>query len=260
MKFEKLSNTRDLGGMITMDHNRIKSGKLVRSGHLHAASEADKRILAETIDQIVDFRTKQEKEEKPDPVIEGVAYCHLPIFESLAAGVSRDQRSDEEAFALVAKDPGRAKQYMTDTYLGFVTSEYSISQYRRFLDILLKDHEKAVLWHCTAGKDRAGFATIIVLELLGVDRQTILGDYLKTNDHLKDEVSVLLTMLEARMGGLNDQKNAALNYLFGAHEEYVNALYQSIDTRFGSFSGFAKTALAVSPSEIETLRSLYLEH
>ena len=64
IKFERLNNTRDLGGMVTQDNRRIKENKLIRSGHLYAASEADREKLSELVDMIIDFRTEMEKDRK----------------------------------------------------------------------------------------------------------------------------------------------------------------------------------------------------
>lgn len=259
IKFEKLTNTRDLGGMITQDGRKIRPGKLIRSGHLYSASAKDKAELAEKVSLVVDFRTEQERSEKPDPALDGTDYLHLPIFESLAAGVTREEKSNQEAFAMVSRDPDMARRYMQTTYLGFVTSEFSISQYARFIRLLLKQRDKAVLWHCTAGKDRAGFASGIVQELLGVPREAIIADYLETNRYLKAEVDALYQMVGVSMGGLTDKIQKALEYMFGAHQDYLEAVYEEIRTRYGSFEGFATNGLKLTREEIAQFKELYLE-
>ena len=189
----------------------------------------------------------------------GIDGIHLPIFESLAAGVSRDKKSDEEAFKMVAVDPERALDYMKCTYAGFVTSDFTRSQYQRFVKFLLEKHDKAVLWHCTAGKDRAGFASVIVQELLGVERAAIMEDYLKTNKYLQAEIQQLCEMTGRMLGGLDGTTERALEYLFGAHEEYLATVYSEITERYGGFDGFIKDGLGISDEERMSFRQLYIE-
>ena len=256
--FEELNNTRDLGGMRTVDGREILGGKLYRSGHLYAASIQDRARLSEAVDLVIDFRTERERNEKPDPVIPGVENLPLPIIESLAAGVSRDAESDEAAFAMAAADPDKARAYMCRTYTGFVRSDFSVTQYQRFVQLLREPWRKGVLWHCTAGKDRAGFAAVLVQELLGVSRSDILEDYLQTNDFLAEEVQQLYTMLGARTSGLDERQEKALYYLFTAQEEYLAAVYTAIRERFGSFEAFAERGLGMGAAERELFRAQYL--
>ena len=256
--FQGLNNTRDLGGMRTADGREILSGKLYRSGHLYAASIQDRARLSEAVELVIDLRTERERNEKPDPVIPGVKNLPLPIIESLAAGVSRDAESDEAAFIMAAADPDRARAYMSRTYTDFIRSDFSVSQYRRFVQLLRDPRKKAVLWHCTAGKDRAGFAAVLVQELLGVSRSDILEDYLQTNVFLAEEVEQLYAMLGARMNGLDERREKALYYLFTTQEEYLAAVYTAIEERFGSIESFAERGLGMGAAEREQFRAQYL--
>ncbi len=249
-----LNNTRDLGGIKTADGRSIKPNIFVRSGHLYNASLSDIAWLSDHVSLVIDFRTTQERGEKPDPVISNVKNIHLSILDTLAAGVSREEQSDEKAFAMVAQDPAGAREYMINIYRGFVTSDFSVAQYNRFLHLLLEPHEKAVLWHCTAGKDRAGFAAVIIQELLGVKRADIMADYLKTNEYLEAEVQELYKMVGRQMGSLNEKAEKALNYLFGAHREYLEAVYEAVEEKYGGFDGFIRDGLCISERERESLR------
>ena len=254
-----LNNTRDLGGMPAADGRIIRPGLLIRSGHLYSASPDDIVWLSGHVALIVDFRTPQEKEEKPDPEIPGVSYLHLPAFESLSAGVSRDEKSNEEAFAMVAGNPDGALEYMKSTYRGFVENKFTLSRYSRFVHLLLESRDSAVLWHCTAGKDRAGFASVIVEEMLGVDRADIKADYLATNEFLASEISQLNEMVGRQMGGLNKKSEKALDWLFGAHEEFLDAALEKADEIYGSFDDFIRDGLDISDMEREKLKMMYLE-
>ena len=108
--FHMLTNTRDLGGMHTIDGRTIRPGKLIRSGQLYYADEDDRRKLEEQLDLIVDLRTEKEQSEKPDPILRGVQYCSLPALDTLAPGVTRDEQSMQEVMRRFLSDPENTRQ------------------------------------------------------------------------------------------------------------------------------------------------------
>lgn len=258
MRFETLNNARDLGGMTGADGRKIKYGKLIRSAQLIEASDADLVTLAEIIDTDVDFRTLKELFEAPEPRMAGVRYVHLPAVDDLMAGVTRDKQSDEEALRMLMVAPDLARDYMCMLYENLLTQTYSSRQYEKFVRLLMEDHEKAVLWHCTAGKDRAGFATIIILEILGVSRDQIMEDYLKTNPSMEGEIQRLTQMMTAR-GADPKTSEQAVRYLWGALPEYVETIYKKADEVYGGFEGYIRGGLGISDAEKELLRKRYLE-
>ena len=259
IEFEKLLNTRDLGGMDAAGGKKILPGKLIRSGHLIFASERDLEHLAELIGVSVDFRSDRECEEHPEPRIPGVRYCHIPLLDTRVKGVTRDEDSYEEVRKNMESNAELSRKYMCRVYADFVTNDYCISRYADFVRLLLEEHERAVLWHCTAGKDRAGFAAVIVQELLGVSRADIRADYLMTNECLEPEVRGLIEMIGKKNGNSSAEAEKALRYMFCAWEEYLDAAYARIDEIYGSFDGYIEKGLRITPEERERLRSLYLE-
>ncbi len=256
--FNRLANTRDLGGMRTSDGRVIKDGMLIRSAQLVYADAEDKSRLSDMVDLVLDFRNDLEAQESPDPELPGVRYLHMPILEKLAAGMTRDENSSEHVLKDMALRPEAARVYMMGLYTNLVSSAYSISQYSRFIDLLLEDREKAVLWHCSAGKDRAGFAAVIVERLLGVPEEDIVEDYLATNIHLKGELEGIIAKVEKSIGAKSNLLREALGYLFGAKIEYLNALDAKIDELYGSFDAFARDALKVDDEKRARLRDKFL--
>lgn len=256
---EKLNNTRDLGGIKTSSGKKIKKGKLIRSGHLFPASESDLKLINSMIDTIVDFRADREVFEKPDPDMEGVTFHHLPVLNDKEAGVTRDKEADEYAIENLIKDVEKSWRHMTKIYEGFAENYESLDTYEKFLRILLEDHDKAILWHCTAGKDRAGFAAVLIQEILGVDRETILEEYLITNEYLEPEILALIDMLGTNAKPEEAGDETAMRVLFGAHETYLENLYDKIDEIYGSFPDFVRKGLNIKDEEVEKLRKIYLE-
>ncbi len=257
--FNRLTNTRDLGGMRTMDGHSIKKGMLLRSAQLYHADDPDKEKLSSMVDIVLDFRNDLEAEEKPDPLIPGVKYLHLPILEKLAPGISRDKNSSEDIIKDMAFEPEHALVYMMNLYAQFATSRFAMSQYSKFIDILLQEREGAVLWHCSAGKDRAGFGAVIVERLLGVDENSVVADYLLTNEYLKDEVNSIIAVAEKQLGCESDALRKSMGYLFGARIEYITSLDAKIAERYGSFDTYAREGLGVDEEKLTRLREKYLE-
>ena len=256
--FENLNNTRDLGGMVGAGGRRIPPGRLIRSGHLYFASEADAAKLEELVDVVVDFRTAGERSEKPDPELAFTEALHVPIFGKLTKGVTHEKEAHVKA-RLEISDPEAAIASMCATYESFVVGPVPLAGYRQFLDVLLEPHQHGVLWHCTAGKDRAGFAAIVIQWLLGVDEDAIREDYLATNGYLAAEVESLVEMLRNRTGEGGEASDEALRCLFTARVEYLDAALAAAVRTYGSFDGFLSQGLRVTAEERDRLRALYLQ-
>lgn len=259
MKFDRLNNTRDLGGLTGADGRKVLMNKLIRSGRLSPGSEEDIKKIGNLVSAVVDFRSENERLEAPDPSIDGVSYYHIPIIGDLAAGVSRDQKSDKEAFMMLVNDPDGALKYMCRMYMGFASSKAALAGYRSFVNLLLENERKATLWHCTAGKDRAGFASVIVLEILGADRDTIMENYLMTNTLIKSDVDKIVNMFFNMIGSGDEKTEQSLRNMFEARSEYLEAAYAGVEELYGDFKTFLAEGLRLTESDIQKMRDKYLE-
>ena len=148
---------------------------------------------------------------------------------------------------------------MAAVYARFVNDDFSLSQYRRFIGLLSEPREKAILWHCTAGKDRTGTGAMFIQELLGVGREDIMADYLITNEYLKEEVRRLVDMLAERDGGMDEEAKEGMQAFLGAHEKFLLTVYAQAEARFGSFDSFIRDGLGVSDAQRRELQRRYLE-
>ena len=259
LDIRKMHNIRDLGGEKTKEGKRIIPGKLIRSGKLENVPEKEVNTLEEMIDTVIDFRSYGEHDREPDVVIPGVEYHHLPIVEDQTPGITREGEADQDFFGKLLNQPDKAMEYMCDLYRNFILSDFSIAQYSRFVRILLEDHDKAVLWHCTAGKDRAGMASVIVEEILGLPRNDIIQEYLLSDEYLSEDIKFLTSFIKRRANTDSQEADISLGYLFGAKREYIDAFYKTVDDRFGSMEDFIKEGLGLSDDEIIKMRNIYLE-
>lgn len=257
--FHKLHNTRDLGGMQTTDGRRIRAGRLFRSGQLYEADADDRRKLEEMLDLVVDLRTETEQSEKPDPDLAGVEYRFIPALDLSAPGVTRDERSMQEILLRFLADPENTRQYMCGIYTRFIETRSAAKTFGDFIRLLLTEHDKGVLWHCTAGKDRAGFAAVIIEEILGVRREEIMAEYMASNGYLDREMQSLYGMVGQRVGNVDPGTEQALQYLFTAQEVYLSAAYAKAEELFGGMEGYITGNLGITEKEKERLKKLYLE-
>ncbi len=258
-----LPNTRDLGGFETMDGRRIRPHRLLRSGQLADMTEADREKLLNEYElrTVVDLRTERERREFPDPEMEGVAYYENPILEELAVGLTREKGAFADMLSLLSRQleqgTDAVEEYMTGLYRDFVKNPFARGQYRSFFQILLKQEEGAVLWHCSAGKDRAGIGCVLVLWALGVPEPAIRADYLKVNEFAAAAVEKQLAALDGQIGdpALKD----CLRGLMQVRESYLDGVLNEIREESGSMERFLEQEMGLDDKARERLCALYLK-
>jgi protein-tyrosine phosphatase len=113
------------------------------------------------------------------------------------------------------------------------------------------------LVHCTAGKDRAGFASAMVLSVLGVPRETVMEDFLLTNHYTAADTEKRLFQIE--LFSLFRVDGDALRPLFGVEPAYLDAAFEAIEARYGDFETYRREALGLDDAEVEAFRASLLE-
>ena len=175
------SNFRDLGGYVGRQGLTVRWGKLFRSDHLGDLQAADiARLEALGLARVCDFRGVLERAAHP---------CAMPGPVVHALSIEPTVVQALEDFAVRNRGIGEADavRLMQQTYRAFVTDNTA-----RFAELFghLLDNDAPLVFHCTAGKDRTGFAAALVLSALGVSRDDILQDYLLTNQLYKPPAMV----------------------------------------------------------------------
>lgn len=147
--------------------------------------------------------------------------------------------------------------FLHNQYRSFVRDEYSVKQYARFMDILLNHEKGAVLWHCSAGKDRAGIGTALLLCALGVPRKTIREDFMKTNLYLEEEMQHMVRYLETKT--IVDSKVMdKVRILYKVKGNIWTQFLTQLKRISVLWNIFLKKALYLTPKAIETLKNKYL--
>lgn len=252
----KASNFRDLGLLPAEGRRQVRPGCLYRSGHFSGATPklARKLRVQRNLGTVVDFRAPSELREKADSVMEGIAYRWLPLLtDEQNPSVNRHNRM--RILKNLMKRSDGTRGYLRETYRAMISSELACESLRQLFDILI-DSEDGVCWHCTQGKDRTGVGTAVILLALGVDRETIMRDYLRTNRACRWKNSAIF--VGSALWTLSIRTAYSLHCLLTAREEYLKAAFDEIDTVFGSTDGYLRKALALDDAKLARLREKYL--
>lgn len=265
LPFKGIENGRELGGLVMQDGRSILPGKLVRSGNLSKATDKDVAILKDRfhLSDVYDFRFDAEAQADPDRVMEGVTVTSLSTlpqafidgFSSGRADTSQVKAADfMEALAKYAFDP-RAQQMAKMLYPAIVTDTLSQQRYGEFLKGVLNAHG-GVLWHCSQGKDRAGWGSAFVLAALGADRKTIVEDFNLSNVFYEPYVEALSARIREMGGG--EEELAFIRAMVGVSVENFETTLNLIDSQYGSLNAYLEKALGFTARQQEQLRDKYL--
>lgn len=253
-------NFRDVADTATA----LRPGRLFRSSELSGLDDDGQTTLRRLgITDVADLRSSREIVRRGQGRVPDGIDIHLLPFPDLGDEEPTDAEAPHEhAFRQLMTDSPdgesiheTAVRYMTDEYRQFPTRNGAQRAVHRVFTLLAA--ERPVLTHCFAGKDRTGFVVATVLEAVGIDREAILADFLRSNDsvpHLRDRITAMIgqrpdseltpevmTFTEARLS----------DGVLGVRAEYLAAARRTIDEDFGSLGGYLHAA---GITEADTLR------
>ena len=250
-------NFRELGGYETMSGKKIKMHKLLRTGNLADLSPFDKQFLTDYgVKYDIDFRSKEEVDNQPDRVPDGVEYIYDPVF---SEDLTNSSKSLNDLNKQAHDDADFGFNHMHYAYEDMIESESAQNAYRKFFEVLLKndvDGESAI-FHCTAGKDRTGFGALLALSALGVPYSTIKKDYLLTNITTKDFVDSMIE--HARQNGRNENVLQSIRDIQSVRPEYLVHAVKVLNDEYGSINDYLRDVMKLSSGDIMQLRDIYLE-
>ena len=264
--FDCIENARDMGGLVMENGRRVRSDMLVRSGCLAHATDSDVTILKERyhLTNVFDFRFDAEAGAALDRVIDGVSYTHLSTLPNAfveefssdgADGANMDASNMLPVLMAYAFDP-KAQMFARQLYPAIVTDTLSQRYYGAFLRGVLHA-EGGVLWHCSQGKDRAGWASAFLLAALGASRDVIVDDFDLSNQSYARQVETVSA--EVRSQGGDEAAIAFIHAVVGVSRENFESTLDLIDQRYGSLSQYVEVQLGFSKKEQQQLRTKYIE-
>ena len=240
MNLTGASNFRDLGGYRTATGHTVRRHRLFRSDHLGALEASDLATLAATLGhsiRVLDLRGTSERE---------AAACAIPgaMVHSLPIEPTIVQKLNDLLVAGHQLTVADTVGLMQDTYRGFVRG--NTARFAALFTHLLDAHDEPVVFHCTAGKDRTGFAAALLLRSLEVPEDVVMQDYLQTNERLAGRVP---------SGALPPQ---VAKVLWSVQPDFLHAAFEAVDADFGSLEAYFREGLELGAAERERLKELYL--
>jgi protein-tyrosine phosphatase len=204
----------------------------------------------------VDFRTKKEITDTPDKVPAGCKYEWTPVF---SEDLTNSSKGIDDLETVAQNDAHWGYNHMLFAYEDMIVSDSAKKAYRHFFDLLLANDQpgESLAFHCTAGKDRTGYAGLLILHVLGVPEDTIIADYLLTNETIADFVQGMLD--DAKKAGNNDNVLQAITDIQTVHKSYLTHAIDVLNDKFGGIDAYLHNELHLTPAEEEKLREIYLE-
>lgn len=244
-------NLRDLGGYSTPLGHTVRPRLLYRSGTLAHLTSAGRQQFDElNVKLICDLRRPDEKADEPTPFPHGEPH-RLEI--EIDPGSALEMRK-----RLSSEDLGFDDRVAFMTALtGELTRDHA-ADYARMFEGLLEMPDGGFLVHCSAGKDRTGVACALILHALGVPKETVIQDYLLTNDVIDYEGFVLPKLMRRYEPDLVPDKNLVMT-LAGVREEYLHAAYDAIEEQFDDVEHFIEDAIGLDQTARTELQIRYLD-
>jgi protein-tyrosine phosphatase len=254
LNFEGIANFRDLGGYANEQGQQVKWGVLYRSGTFAHSSKADLQGLQQLqLATLIDFRSGGEKEEEPNQLPQPASFTvvEIPTLDEGNKALVGEVMERVESGNFDGFDPD---QFMLTANRQFAT-EFT-PQFRQFIHTVLDAGGKPVAWHCSAGKDRTGFASAILLRVLGVPQETVMRDYMESKQHALEARKNQLLLLRVFKG---EEAADKLAIMMGVEEAWLRAAFEEIDARWGSFDNYVSEGLQLTDRDIAKLRNQLLE-
>ena len=245
-------NFRDLGGYTGLDGRTVRWGLVFRSDALHELTDRDREVLREIgLRAVYDLRKGHEREKQPTalPDEHGHRDVHLPVDDDPMAGPGRDLMEQ----ILDGSLPEADDAYVIDIYADVLLK--GAEAYGRLLTHLTEEDGLPALFHCAAGKDRTGIAAALLLDVLGVDEETILDDYELTNVYRSNKrIEVLRPAIEA--AGVDVEK---VRPVLSARRPVMEATLRHLRDDHGGIEAYLLGPGRMDPATLERLRDLLLE-
>lgn len=239
MKLKGLKNLRSVGGYKLADGSVVRQGLIYRSDSLDSLSSSSARKLVSDlgVDTIVDLRTGLERSEKPDVIPAGVNYLHMPIFDESVIGITKETGSDTGAYIRRVWSRKKIREALPDMrkiYFSVFSDPAIVANMREVLKIMMDNaiDGKVTLIHCSQGKDRTGSIVALLLTILGVDRRTIISDYVRGGcvyAHKAIVDAILVSVVK-----FSPDVAATVYGASVAKRDFIKETFRSIEENYGS--------------------------
>ena len=212
----------------------------------------------EGMERFVIVLPHKERDEAPDELPPGVKNVWLNVLADAKGGLK-----PAEVFRVLG-DPvrangmlgrGKTEAAMKETYRDFIRLPSANASFRQLFTTLGERGNTPALFHCTTGKDRTGWAAAALLTLLGVPKETVMQDYLRSNDYILPHYQKEMDGFVAKGG-----EPSIMPALFGVKAEYIEATFDEIQKRYGTMERYLSEGLGIDAAKQKALREIFLEY
>ncbi len=219
-------------------------------------TEADLLIVNNLdLQLVIDFRSKEEIDERPDRSPAGAETLNDPItiegFEKLF-----------NYFFDYVLETGDTSQLTVSNIAILYESVYTDNkeQFKVMLSEVINNEKRPVLIHCRGGKDRTGFSAALILASLQVPDEVIFEDYLLSNEYLKESTEETLDYyektIEQKTGNTPTEEDMErISNLFEVRQAYMEIAFQNVVDKYETFEEYIVNGLEISEYELEEFRS-----
>lgn len=258
LPLEGPDNFRDLGGYATEDGRYVRWNRLYRANDLSGLTGHDLEYLSGVgIKLICDFRSERERLRAPDrefpqrPPSAGGGELTGPEWLNLTIEqTGLDPETVREQIQTGRLSETDTRMVMRRAYRSFVT-DYADQWAELFRRISVTENLPTVV-HCTAGKDRTGFASALILLAVGVPEETVFEDYMLTNYYRRNFYNFALRWIS--LYSLFRTNPDDVVPLLEARPEYLRESLDTIRAKYGSVNEYLSTELGVTPQMLEKIR------
>jgi protein-tyrosine phosphatase len=233
------SNFRDLGGYPAKDGRTVRWRQIFRSNHLGHLTDGDIEVVRGLgVRSAFDFRGSLERTDARCAMAE-ITVHSLPVEPTVVAALRAIAASGMPLSSV------HATEVMRDSYRNYV--QQNTPRFRTLFAHLVEDRAPLVI-HCTAGKDRTGFACALILYALGVPDEVISEDYLLTNRFYRRD--------PASGSDLPDDVKQVLG---SVQPSFLGAAFEAIDADYGDLERYLRDGLGLGATERAKLEARYLD-
>lgn len=254
----RLPNLRDLGGYRTQDGHLISRGRAYRTNELYLLdSEALLKLGKLHLKSDYDLRTPEEITAQPDTVPTGVQYIRLNVM------AGSNLITPPAQIDALLQNPVRASKQLGGVegvegsfevlYRDFVVLPSAKKSYRELFLSLATPSKLPGVFHCTNGKDRTGWAAAALLTFLGVSKDDVMADYLRSNEYL---LPMHQKEIDQFIAGGGDP--GIPSALFGVKRRYLEAAFDEMHRRYGNIDRYFLEGLKINLAQQRQLRSTFL--
>jgi protein-tyrosine phosphatase len=249
-------NLRDVGGYKTRNGATVARGLAYRSDTFYPMTdEDDSKLEILRLKNDYDLRTTAEAKTQPDEMPPGVEYHLLNVLADAksAAPAELERLLHEPKKANVALGGGKIEALFEEGYREFIDLPSARQSYRTLFLSLADPGKLPAVFHCTTGKDRTGWAAAALLTLLGVPPETVMEDYMRTNNYTLPQFKQTIDAFVAA-GGDRDIAVA----VFGVKRQYLEASFDAMHKRYGSIENYFADGLGIDAAGQQALREQFL--